>query len=533
MNKNNKPLTQNIEMPAFDGSVPTELSADYILPDTYPDVKKILRTTARPVLIGRYISGRRLEFSGAVDYIIVFCADGENGESVHSVHFAGEWNGAVGELDDLDTAEISVTPRITACTARLANPRKLSLRSTVSADVKVRRLASCTPRCEGAATMEEELKLERLTETVSSGRHRSFMAEPLRISENLEPDSSEPPIDSIIACKAEIRFHEARPVSDDNGFTAALKGTAYVDCIYKSAADSGVYRSFERKIPISYIVSADDVSAHFENCRPDSLTARAEAIPVELNAAVGEDNYGERRVVELDLTADVAVHIMGSEEVPLVLDMYSTERDCECELSDIDYTAPAKLYTSNFSVGENLSREELKLPEGASIINATAEVTAGTLSIERGRGTLTGSAAVSCIYADGAGGFGSAEAALPIKYEFAAGDVNEPIAFVCGMNASDMRVRIDNDRVYFDFEVSLDAEVCEKKRRRTVNAIRLIGEPRRALTDASMTLCYMTPGDTLWEIAKRYNTTVGAIEAANCDGGRVLMIPRRSVGIVI
>ena len=76
MNTNDKVKSQRIPVPFYDGTVTNELSADYILPDTYPDVKQILRVRARPVMIGRFISGKRLEFNGAVDYIVIFSAEG-------------------------------------------------------------------------------------------------------------------------------------------------------------------------------------------------------------------------------------------------------------------------------------------------------------------------------------------------------------------------------------------------------------------------------------------------------------------------
>ncbi len=114
MNTNDKVKSQRIPVPFYDGTVTNELSADYILPDTYPDVKQILRVRARPVMIGRFISGKRLEFNGAVDYIVIFSAEAQTDRSdpdnivskpdtLHAVHFAAEYSGAPGELEHLDS----------------------------------------------------------------------------------------------------------------------------------------------------------------------------------------------------------------------------------------------------------------------------------------------------------------------------------------------------------------------------------------------------------------------------------------------
>ena len=520
-----------IELTSFDGRVPSELAADYILPDTYPDVKKVLRVSAKPVLIGRYVSGRRLEFTGAVDYSVIFSADTDSAESIHCVHFAGEWDGAVGELESLDRANINITPHVTACTQKLANPRKLTLKSTVTTDVKVTVPTKITPACEGAATQAEEMALERLFQTVTARRERTFAAEPLRISENLEPDAAQPAIDEIISCSADICFHEAKP-SRDGELTIALNGAALINCIYKSQGEAGVYKSFARKVPVACIVGAGEHESCFAACRPESICASASATTVEVNASVGENGYGERRVVELDLTADVTVHIVGGEDVPLVLDAYSVIRDSECVMRELDCESAGKVLFANFSVGETVSREELGISEGSSIIDAEAEVTAASMSFERGRLQLSGTAAVSCILENG-GSYMSTEALLPIKCELNVGELSEPIAYTCELTASDLRARLDPERVCFDFEVSLCAEVCEKTRRPAVSVIRLTGEQRSIARDATLTLCYPTSSDTLWQVAKRYGTTVGALEAANTAGSRVLLVPEPRDGIVI
>jgi len=68
-------MNESLLISAFDGRVPAELACDYILPDTFPDIKRILRVAASPVLIGRYAAGKRLEWNGALDYLVTFSAD--------------------------------------------------------------------------------------------------------------------------------------------------------------------------------------------------------------------------------------------------------------------------------------------------------------------------------------------------------------------------------------------------------------------------------------------------------------------------
>ncbi len=521
-----------IQMPCFEGSIPCELSADYILPDTYPDVKRILRTTASPVIINRYISGDKAEFSGAVDYSVIFSSEDNGKDTIHCVHFAGDFNGVASDGSSLDTADISITPRISACTARLSNPRKISIRTSVSCDVKIRTLMSCQPKCGGMTTSDGEYKLQKLTDPLKFCMQRTFLADPLRLSADIGIDASMPPVDSVISCKSDIAINEARPQFTGEGASVVLKGAAIVNFICKSTASADDYRSFEEKLPFTHTVSADDISSYFDGCSTDELSARATAVPIELNARVSEDNYGERRIIELDLSADVTVHVYGCAEAAPVLDVYSTERETVCGYSDMTVTAPKKLISTNFSVGENIPLTDLKLPEGASVINTSAEMANAKADVENGRALLTANAVISCIYKDAEGNCGSAEAVVPVKYEFPSGDMSAPTEYECYLSASDMRMRTDGERAWFDFEVSVNAELAGRLRRRVVSTV-TFGDKLAKKQTAAMTLCYKSKNDTMWDIAKRYGTTVEALEAANRANARVLIIPRAPLGIVI
>jgi len=512
-----------IEISGFEGDIPCELSADYILPDTYPDVKKLLRVKARPVLISRFVSGRRLEFSGAVDYTVIFSSESGESEAVQAVHFTGDWNGTLGELEGLDRSDITITPHMGSCTAKLANPRKLTIKSTVVCDVRTSVTESCSLKCEGASPKEVQ-EIEYQNEILPSRVTRTFVADPLRISENIELDPGMPAVDDVISCSAAFCFTEAR-VQSDSGLKVSIKGFLMAEFILKPISEASDCRCFKKKLPVSYLVGADDFADEMKKCREGSLMASASAATVEVLTSVSDDSYGERRIIELDVSADVTVQLFGIRDSRLTLDAYIPCRDCEYEHTELEAFAPVQSISQNFSVGESLSLDELKIPEGASLVDTEILMDSSKLDISRGKGTVTANALISCILSD-ANGFFGAEAVLPVKYELSTQELTAPLSFDCSMTASDLRTRLDSERLYLDFEVSFTARISERVRRNALMTIRPVGEAHKPDTDANISLCYRLPGESLWSIAKRYGTTVRAIEAANKDTSRVIMIPK-------
>ena len=525
MNTFNPENTPYIEKSLFDGSVPAELSGDYILPDVYSDVKKILNITASPILTSRFVSGKRLEFSGGVDYRILFSTDTDEGECICSVHFAAEWNSSVGELEGLEYADILIVPKIASCTVRPSNPRKLSVKCTVSSDVRIAAKMPCPITVIGAVSREEELSLEKRTETAAVRSVNTFAPEPLRISQDIELDPSLPSIDRIVSCRVNIYISESKPRMDTGAVNIFVKGSAFVNCLYK-AAGQNVYRSFARTVPFTHTIDAEDCTEQFKNCVRDSLISRVTAVPVEINAVVGNDSYGEPRIVELDFTSELTARLFGTQETALTLDAYSTARESVCDFVTVSAAMPPKLINTNFTVGELFPAESVTVPDGAVIVDGAVSLDRFNINREHGHCALTSTAAVSCIYTDAEGSVGRVETVLPVRCEINAGDITDNTDFLCEGIPSDLRLGIRDGRLSADFEVSLSAEVWDRSEKRVLNSVTL-ADPRNRQGGSDIILCYPSPKESLWDVAKRYGTSVAAIEASN-RGGRVIMIPTAS-----
>lgn len=526
MNKKASFPHQYLQLTTFNGYVPSELNADYILPDIFPDVKKILRISAKPTIISRFIQGKKLEYNGAVDYSVLFSAEGSETDTLHCVHFAGEWAGALGELESLDDANIIMIPSIQACNARLSNPRKISIRSTINTDINISSVMPCEPAIEFEGSMSDNLP-EKLTKTVLSKRQRTFNCEPISISDSLEIDAAQPPIDSVVSSDMCIRFLEARTQSDNGDFSVIIKGDAYIDIIY--LANDGTYRSFSRKIPINHMVNADDYAEYFVRSDKADLNAYASIVPIEIKTEVADDSYGERRITLVDATCELLLTLLGAETTELILDAYSTENVYSCLMKPIDVQMPAKVISHNFSVGQSVNRELLKLPEKAnSIICSKADVTLPDISFERGRAIISGNAIISCIYTCDDGELGSFDTSLPIKCEVSLGSPLSFPSYSVFASAYDMRCRMELDKISFDFEVGLCAEIFDTEKANILESIKISAESIDKEHKSSIRVCYPIANENLWYIAKRYSITVDSLQEANKDPSKVLYIPNNT-----
>ena len=85
--------------------------------------------------------------------------------------------------------------------------------------------------------------------------------------------------------------------------------------------------------------------------------------------------------------------------------------------------------------------------------------------------------------------------------------------------------------LYINYEAKLSLLCWDDMQIEAVGKVRA-GEADRIVQGRPLTVYYPAPGETLWQIAKRYSVTEQTLEAANHtrENGDALIIPRRRVG---
>ena len=95
--------------------------------------------------------------------------------------------------------------------------------------------------------------------------------------------------------------------------------------------------------------------------------------------------------------------------------------------------------------------------------------------------------------------------------------------------------RLDENNIYSDLEILITYAIFEKHAEEMIRQSNVYKDkPIAREASASLTLYYPTSSDTLWDIAKKYGTTVPEIMAANGlsadTASGVLVIPKRGTG---
>lgn len=464
----------------------TEAAKDCILPDSYPDIHRILYTGAT-VSPGRTVLGAgKLQTEGML-YCNVLFADEEG--SLHGVRYAIDYAGQMPYSTEGEDSVLTADTTLDSVTARAVNPRKLAIRGKIT----VTPCLLC--RCEDEPILAPELssaKLEQKLQTVTCRQILSWGENGIEASEDLTL-GQEPPISQIVWSDLQLDVTSCEAGEGEVRFG----GTGQLHLFYLTP-DSRV----------QYANIAFPIRSSLQGDAMDDDLCKVTLTPEEVTVVPSEDATGEARGVELDFNYSVAVTIARKLSCTRPVDCYSVEQPTET------VSETAELFTE---IG-NLSREFSRNLEGeaAGMKSVSAAFTKLTVeSKEKGEDgtTMHCAAQVTVIGTDGDGAPLSVSLAENFPVTMDVSDAGEP-CFCRFQWTTPPAAVIDGEQIKVRLSGKLSGFVARS------GEVSYVGSVIPATGDFpsagdSITLCYPAPGETLWDIAKRYRIPQRAILSAN------------------
>ena len=497
-------------MKVYDGVKHTDVAEEFILPDYLPDVKRIIKVDSRPKIDGKFISSGRIDYDGDVVIHILFCDEGNH---LKSVTFTTSFSDGV-EVDDVeDECVANIIPEPSSIICKMLNPRRVSIRLRVDASVTVWCKKGFTPELEGAVTATE--KAERNVEVmklVCSGESG------LSVSADLEADGALAQIGEVISCDVDMSFYECKG-SDGK---VLCRGDMPITVFYSSNdGDSETYTVLFRKLPIAQVVLADEVDESY------SCMARGAVDSVKVN--VSENGFGERRIIELDITYRIYLNCVGSSFVSVTEDMYAIGGTVKADKKKETFCRFTKLYSTSFGSNLALSREELNLQNAEKVFALSAEPKIETveLSEDKSRVTVKGVSKTNAII-KGEDGLVTHEYDVPFSVELEASGVGKNFIYNYDIVCMGTRGRFDSEKFYTELDMQLNLMLLETEEVEVLEKA-VFSVQDNEEEQPQMRFYYPSDGETLWDIGKQFGISIDALKDTNDISEntvpRVLFIP--------
>lgn len=480
---------------------------DLTLPDYCPDIEKILKCSLIPKIQSKTLSGGQLIIDG-VCVVSVLYVEGEKKTircCEHSISFSQSF--AVRDAGDSDIILTKTKPEYINC--RALSPRRMVMHGAFSLYAKV-----ITPRRTELFTPENE-NIEVLRLPIRISDLRSNCQEQFTVSEEISV-ADKPAIEAVLYAGADASVTDVKTV----GGKLMLTGEISISLFYLSDLETGETAKLNYMLPFSQMIDCEGISEDTENI-----------INVEVmsfDTRLKNDILSDKPALAFDAMLCVSAEGYVSEDTELITDAYCTEFDCAPQFSEF------KLIGAVCPVNETFI-EKLSTRIDGSRISRILDIYAENISLDTavsdGSLCAKGKIGLFILALDENNVPVPAERSFDYERNLRTGGC-ESLMFGSARAVSISYRLTEDGGIDMRLELNISGGAVKSESVRAVSSVEVYEDSPVPPEKCALTLYYASAGESLWDIAKRYNTGMRLLKAENglesavLESDRMLMIPK-------
>ncbi len=481
----------------FDGQAEQGVELDYVLPDYYPEIFRILSCRLTPKIMSYSIlSDSKLMLDGKVEIKVMYLA--ENSGELHCIEQYYTYTKTVDLGKSSLPADGSVTVKLSSrtdyCNCRAVSGRRIDIRGAVSTKICINAVKGCT-----MPLVPENVQVK--TKEITCCGSMRCAEKQFSIHEEIETGAGG--LGFIIRSTASPKVTDVRVIADK----AVVKGVVTVTAAY-GLHDSELQgcRAVERMsadIPVSQIIDLDGID------EDHACTAEIDILNCELTCS------SDSGIVGCNMLAVCRISCRKENAVRIPCDAFSTEYEVELTPKQIRLMQNCRNIEKQLSVRCSCGYDGGEIE---SVLDCTAEVF--NMSCARnseGGMTLSGLICCQALCRNTEGIPCHIEKQEGFECSIPAEDIPQDAAirFSAACTEADCTIRSDGT-LDITAGISFSAEVCGSITADMAENITVIADkPKHRDNSYALRIYYADGTETCWNIAKRYSTSVEAIMAEN------------------
>ena len=482
------------------------VEGDMIVPDVKPDILSPIDSVGNICIYKKELLDGKVRIDGGIQVYLMYLADGE-GESSRGLNTTLDFTQMI-EMEGCSSEMNTITQmQILNIECKVLNGRKINIKTEVEVQVQVFsnetiNLIKEVTNIPNIQTLHSNTQMNTLVgygTTKTSAKDTISYDEADTLAEVLKAEVS------IGKQEAKISYNKV-----------LLKADVNTKIMYLT--EDGNIKMLHSSIPVMGFVDIPEVAE-------DNLIQSN----YEIRNIMIKPNHAEGHSISIDIEVGIACRAYGSSTIELIQDMYSTEEDLRFTTRSIETENNKCQKTEMCNIEERIT-----IPEIASnqIYDVEISPIIHNVNMLNGRIVYEGELRLNFIYATNTNvGVDTKQYLLPFNYEISSEDIHPNKMINTRIECVGDNFIIQSDgaiecKVSLAFNVGMadTTTIC------VIDEIQM--EENRNQLDFSMIIYMVKLGDTLWNIAKQFKTTVDSIMELNelVDGklkvGDKLYIPR-------
>lgn len=492
----------------FDGVLEQSVELDYMLPDYCPNVFKILKSSITPKIMSERISGSKLIIDGVAMIRILYLSDDSN--KLRQLEQKQAFTKTVELKEDCSGGDVCLNAKCDYVNCRAVNQRRLDIRGAVSIKTVVSKTKNLSVISDCGA-----LQMHRNQIEVCENKLRTV--KDFTIKEELEIGHGKPPIQDILA-------YEAVGIPQDYKLLAnkvICKGELQLHTLYL-CSNSTQPEVIEHSVPISQIVEFEGIDEEF------ICSYSFEVVKYDIDMQIEDDGECHSFIAEISIR--VYCEAGRNKTIQLVDDCYSTSFETKCNMNQVRLEAVSRMVQETAVIKTNMKLSQSNLSGIYDIMHQVSGVS--WVKKEASLGMMC-NLQLSVLAADTESMPVCMEQNVPCEFEIDTGSSQSEYLFTPDIQVASIAYNILNsEELELRISLLVNGILYEVFHRNVISQIEIDeNTPKTRNDNCALRLYFADAGENVWEIAKRYNTSVqaileqNAIEAENITSRGMILIP--------
>ncbi len=506
VNRENLSVSEKI----YDSSQEQSVELDYILPDYYQDIFKMIKCTASPSVTTYGINGDTLSYELIADVKFLYCSEKDN--SLHCITQRLTWNKSVNLGGSVSNPVVTICPKSEHINCRVVNKRRLDMRGAVSIKIRVSGEAKQEAVCDvmGMSMQTKKIPVDYMAKKIIKSKN-------ITVNEDIELGETKPAIISIISTDVKLSDIENKVIANK----LVVKGEAAVKLLY--TCEGGI-ESMSFTMPYSQIIDMEGLDESY------TVSVNTECLMQDITAAA--DSKGDNKTIRAELKLCIKCCAYKTITIELVSDLYSTAYLCEHACSDLAVEQPPQTICETFQNKIILKNDENDISKVYDVRCDTKNI---NVRIDKENKTVCVSGMLMFM------ALVQGESSMPyaiekesaFEHEIKCDKITENSTADIHIASVDCVYTLtDSDGISVKADVKICGELYSSAFVRAVTDVNVDDSVKITRDgDYALKLYYGVKDENVWNIAKKYCTSVKAVieensldgECLSCDG--MLLIP--------
>ena len=477
------------------------LEGDIIVPDIKPDMSQILSTDAKVLVEKIDVSIDRVNFIGKLDLEVLYIAKGPD-KPVFSMNVTAP----IDDFINLDGVTrdmwVDAKAELANIEYKMLNDRKINYRAIINISVE----AEYPEVREIIVNIENIPENQLLKSVLHLNKTVEHKLDHFSVKDQVTIPSSKPNIQEIIQSTAQIANKDIRIITG----RVNISGELIVSTLFKGDSDDNLVEFIENEIPFNGSVDVSNVN--------DDMFADVALSVKDQYVQVRPDSDGENRVLDIEVSVNVILKVYNIQTIEILEDAYSIDQQLDIVKNMVYYPKLVCRNRNQTTIKEVIQLDN-NCPDILQIFKVKGNVLLDDIKIIDDKIIAEGIIQAQMLYL--------AESDDTPLYSFSSVIPYRQVIETKG-STPDMSVNLDIciDHIAFNmlskretevrFLLTFNTQVIEEKCVDVISDIEFKElEPGVLENMSSMTIYVVQPDDSLWKIAKRYNTGIDDLLAIN------------------